>query len=57
MVGRTAITFRSLELWSQRPPRVTPSDFENVASRFYMRFDVDDHMRRNALGDAVEDDR
>jgi homoserine dehydrogenase len=43
VVGRTAITFRTLELWSQRPPRVAPGEFKNVVSRFYLRFDVDDH--------------
>ncbi len=43
VVGRTEITFKTMELWSQRPPRVTQREFENVASRFYMRFSVDDH--------------
>jgi homoserine dehydrogenase len=43
VVGRTAITFRTLELWSQRPARVAPRDFGMAASRFYLRFDVDDH--------------
>jgi homoserine dehydrogenase len=42
VVGRTAITFRSLELWSQRAPRVTPSDHGNVRARYYLRFNVDD---------------
>jgi homoserine dehydrogenase len=41
-VGRTALTFRTLKLWSDRPPRVTPRDHANVISRFYLRFDVSD---------------
>jgi homoserine dehydrogenase len=43
VVGRAAITFRTLELWSQRPARVTPRDYANVSSRYYLRFDVVDH--------------
>jgi homoserine dehydrogenase len=43
VVGRTGITFKTVELWSQIPPRVTQREFENVESRFYMRFNVDDH--------------
>ncbi|MCE9548614.1 MAG: homoserine dehydrogenase [Planctomycetia bacterium] len=43
VVGRTAITFRTLELWSQRPASVLPREFEAVAGRYYLRFDVDDH--------------
>lgn len=42
VVGRTGITFRTLELWSNRPARVAPRDFDNVAGRFYMRFHVED---------------
>ncbi len=42
VVGRTPITFRTLELWSNRPAVVTPSDFENVSRRYYMRFHVAD---------------
>jgi homoserine dehydrogenase len=42
VVGRTGITFRTLELWSNHPARVQPSDFDNVAGRFYMRFHVED---------------
>ena len=42
VVGRAAITFRSLKLWSQEKPRVTPRDHHNVPGRFYLRFDVDD---------------
>ncbi|MBI3467596.1 MAG: homoserine dehydrogenase [Planctomycetes bacterium] len=41
-VGRTAITFRTLELWSSHRPSVTPRDYANVPGRFYLRFDVED---------------
>lgn len=41
-VGRTAITFRTLELWSSNSPSVTPRDYANVPGRFYLRFDVED---------------
>jgi len=43
VVGRTAITFRNLELWSERPARVLPREYDQLRSRFYLRFDVDDH--------------
>lgn len=42
VVGRTPITFRTLELWSKRPASVASSDFDKVAGRFYMRFHVED---------------
>jgi homoserine dehydrogenase len=42
VVGRTAITFRTLELWSQRDDAVTPRDPAKIPGRFYLRFDVDD---------------
>ncbi|HEV3007086.1 MAG TPA: homoserine dehydrogenase [Pirellulales bacterium] len=42
VVGRTAITFRSLELWSQRESPVDTRDHANVAGRFYLRFNVED---------------
>lgn len=42
VVGRTPITFRTLELWSNRPAAVSTSDFENVTRRYYMRFHVED---------------
>ncbi len=42
VVGRSAITFRTLELWSRRAARVTPRDHEAVSGRFYYRFNVDD---------------
>jgi homoserine dehydrogenase len=41
-VGRTAITFRTLELWSSSSPTVTPREYANVPGRFYLRFDVED---------------
>lgn len=42
-VGRTQITFRTLELWSQQPPRVHMRDHADLAGRYYLRFNVDDH--------------
>jgi len=42
-VGRTAITFRTLGLWSERHDRVSPSNFANVSGRFYLRLQVEDH--------------
>jgi homoserine dehydrogenase len=42
VVGRTAITFRTLELWSQRDDAITPHDPAKIPGRFYLRFDVDD---------------
>jgi len=52
VVGRTSITFRTLELWSkQQKPRVTASDHANVAGRFYLRFNVED--RPSVLADIA----
>ena len=42
-VGRTAITFRTLELWSNRKARVTPRDHAKADGRFYLRVNVEDH--------------
>jgi len=42
VAGRTGITFRTLELWSNRPARVAPADFVNSAGRYYLRFHVED---------------
>jgi homoserine dehydrogenase len=42
VVGRTGITFRTLELWSQSSPLVAPREYANVPGRFYLRFDVED---------------
>jgi len=39
-VGRAAITFRNLKLWSKQPPRVDVSDHDQSESKFYFRFDV-----------------
>ncbi len=41
-VGRTALTFRSLELWSNRQARFEPGDFDAAAGRFYLRIQVED---------------
>jgi homoserine dehydrogenase len=41
-VGRAAITFKLLELWSSHKPRVMPSDFADVQGRYYLRFVVED---------------
>ena len=42
VVGRAAITFRTLELWSGNQPRVAQADFANVKGRYYLRFNVAD---------------
>jgi homoserine dehydrogenase len=42
-VGRTAITFRTLELWSDKHPRVALSDHAHAEGRYYLRFTVQDH--------------
>lgn len=42
-VGRTAITFRTLELWSNRKALVTPREHAQAEGRFYLRVDVEDH--------------
>src|SRR5207248_5419449 len=42
VVGRSAITFRTLELWSKLGPRVAASDYANVSGRYYLRFNVAD---------------
>ena len=42
-VGRTAITFRTLELWSNRKARVTPREHAKADGRFYLRVNVEDH--------------
>jgi homoserine dehydrogenase len=43
VVGRAAITFRTLELWSQREARVAARAYDNVRGRYYLRFLVADH--------------
>lgn len=43
IVGRTAITFRTLELWSStRAALVAARDPAAIAGRYYLRFNVDD---------------
>ena len=42
-VGRTALTFKTLELWSQREARVDIRDHEHLKGRYYLRFTVEDH--------------
>lgn len=42
VVGRTAITFRTLELWSQREARVALRDPKKITGRFYLRLNVED---------------
>jgi len=41
-VGRSAITFRTLELWSARGTSVAAGDYGNVSGRYYLRFNVAD---------------
>ena len=43
VVGRTAITFRTLQLWSEKPARVLPKPSATAATRYYLRFTVQDH--------------
>ncbi|MFT7642393.1 MAG: homoserine dehydrogenase [Pirellulaceae bacterium] len=42
-VGRTQITFRTLELWSQREAKVSIRDHAQLPGRYYLRFNVDDN--------------
>ena len=42
-VGRTKITFRTLELWSNRTARVNAADYATASGRFYLRVNVEDH--------------
>ncbi len=41
-VGRTPITFRTLELWSQRESKVNLRPDEDLPGRYYLRFQVAD---------------
>jgi len=50
-VGRTAITFRTLELWSRREARVRPCGPEHQWRRFYLRINVVD--RPGVLGEIA----
>ena len=42
-VGRTQITFETLQLWSDRDAPVTLCDHRHSMGRYYLRFMVDDH--------------
>ncbi|MEM9658561.1 MAG: homoserine dehydrogenase [Planctomycetota bacterium] len=42
-VGRTKLTFRTLELWSNRQARVDSNDYATARGRFYLRSMVADH--------------
>ena len=42
-VGRSALTFRTLELWSGRKARVSSNDYAQTQGRFYLRAEVEDH--------------
>ena len=41
-VGRTALTFQTLELWSENSPTVNLDRPGNLQGKFYLRFNVDD---------------
>jgi len=41
-VGRTGITFRTLNLWSQGAARVQTLDHKQLGGRYYLRFTVED---------------
>jgi len=43
VVGRAQITFRSLELWSNRQTSIKLCDPSQAKGRYYLRFMVDDH--------------
>jgi homoserine dehydrogenase len=42
VVGRAALTFRILQLWSDRFAKAPARDHAKVPGRFYLRFDVED---------------
>jgi len=42
-VGRSAITFRTLDLWSEATSKVLQTNHSSVSGRYYMRFTVEDH--------------
>ncbi len=50
-VGRTAITFKTLELWSQREARVQLASAARRTGRYYLRFNVAD--RPGVLGEIA----
>lgn len=41
-VGRTGLTFRTLNLWSQDEARVKTLDYKQLPGRYYLRFTVED---------------
>lgn len=41
-VGRAQITFRALDLWSQRDSGISICDHRNIRGRYYLRFEVAD---------------
>jgi homoserine dehydrogenase len=41
-VGRTAITFKTLELWAEGSQRVEPASIDQMEGRYYLRFNVVD---------------
>ena len=51
VVGRTAITFRTLELWSKRAARVVLRERDAIRSRYYLRLSVED--RPGVLADIA----
>jgi homoserine dehydrogenase len=50
-VGRTGITFRTLNLWSQGEARVAMLDHKQLPGRYYLRFTVED--RPGVLADIA----
>lgn len=42
-VGRTQLTFRTLDLWSNREARVDLRDHADLPGRYYLRFSIADH--------------
>lgn len=42
-MGRTAITFKTLELWSSERSHIKLADYAEVPGRFYLRLNVADH--------------
>lgn len=41
-VGRTKITFQTLEFWSNQPPRILQASTEHIRHKYYMRFAIQD---------------
>ncbi len=51
IVGRTGITFRTLQLWSDREPQFQLADHAQSSGRYYLRFNVAD--RPGVLADIA----